>query len=60
MKTGSKMKPVPKNLFESGTGSINRFQKKIGLPALPEKLKNRFTAAEPAGSAKYILASFAS
>jgi hypothetical protein len=28
------MEPVPINRFESGTGLINRFQKKIGLPAL--------------------------
>jgi hypothetical protein len=28
------MEPVPINRFKSGTGSINRFQKKTGLPAL--------------------------
>jgi hypothetical protein len=28
------MKPVTINRFESGTGLLNRFQKKTGLPAL--------------------------
>jgi len=28
------MEPVPIKRFESGTGSINRFQIKTGLPAL--------------------------
>jgi hypothetical protein len=50
------MKPVPINRFKNGTGSDKPVPKKTGLPAIPEKLKNRFTA----GTAKYILASFAS
>jgi len=33
------MEPVPINRFQSGTGSIIRFQKKTGLPALNYFLK---------------------
>jgi hypothetical protein len=39
------MEPVPINRFESGTSSINQFQKKTGLPALVKFevfLGNRF------------------
>jgi hypothetical protein len=37
------MEPVPINWFKSGTGSINRFQKKNGLPALLQTVLGLFS-----------------